>query len=51
MPAKISKNKDGSYAVRTPNATHAKHTTKKKALAQQKLLRAIEHGFVPRKNK
>lgn len=47
MPAKITKNKNGSYAVRTPNGTHAKHTTKKKAEAQKRLLNAIDHGWKP----
>lgn len=49
MPAKIHKNPDGSYRVETPNAVHAKKTTKKKAEAQARLLNAIEHNpdFVP----
>jgi hypothetical protein len=46
MPATVSKS-DGGYSVRTPNRVHAKHTTKKKALAQQRLLNAIDHGFKP----
>lgn len=51
MPAKISKNKSGGYTVKTPNMTHAKNTTKAKAEKQQRLLNAIDHGFVPTKNK
>jgi len=47
MPAKISKNKSGGYSVRTPNGVHAKGTTKKKAMAQQRLLNAIDHGYKP----
>lgn len=46
MPAKISKVK-GGYSVKTPNMTHAKKTTKEKAKKQQRLLNAIDHGWVP----
>ena len=45
MPVTITK-KDG-YEVRTPNKVHAKKTTKKKAEAQGRLLRAVEHGWKP----
>lgn len=51
MPAKITKNKDGSFKVTTPNAVHAKGTTKEKAEAQVRLLNAVDHGFVPDKQK
>lgn len=47
MPARVSKNKDGSYKVATPGGTKAKRTTKKKALAQKRLLNAIDHGWTP----
>ena len=47
MPAKVSKNADGTYRVKTPNATHAKGTTLEKAKKQQRLLNAIEHGWEP----
>ena len=47
MPAKVSKNRDGSYRVKTPNRVHAKRTTKQKAQAQQRLLNAIDHGWTP----
>lgn len=47
MPAKVKKNKNGSFSVRTPNAVHAKGTTKAKAVAQQRLLNAIDHGWKP----
>ncbi len=50
MPAKVYKVK-GGYGVRTPNAVHAKKTTKAKAKKQQRLLNAIDHGFVPGKTK
>ena len=46
MPANIKKVK-GGYKVSTPGGTKAKHTTKAKAEAQAKLLRAIDHGFKP----
>lgn len=46
MPVKISKTK-GGYRVTTPHGTKAKHTTKKKAEAQKRLLNAIEHGWRP----
>lgn len=47
MPAKVSKNADGSYRVATPNGVHAKRTTKAKAKAQQRLLNAVDHGWKP----
>lgn len=46
MPATIHKVK-GGYQVRTPNGVHAKHTTLEKAKAQQRLLNATEHGWMP----
>jgi len=50
MPVSIRKNKGGSYKVSTPNGVKAKHTTKAKAKAQERLLNAIEHNpnFKPR---
>jgi len=50
MPARIKK-VQGGYQVSTPNAVHAKRTTRGKATAQARLLNAIDHGFVPRKKK
>lgn len=52
MPEKITKVK-GGYRVSTPGGVKAKNTTKPKAEAQARLLRAIEHnpGFVPRNKK
>ena len=47
MPVITKRNKDGSYTVRTPGGVKAKHTTKKKAEAQKRLLNAVEHGFKP----
>lgn len=55
MPTKIrkitkGKNK-GKYRVSTPGGIKSKATTKEKAKAQDRLLRAIDHGFVPKKQK
>lgn len=47
MPAKVTKNSSGGYSVATPNGVHAKNTTLAKAKSQQRLLNAIDHGFVP----
>jgi len=46
MPEKITKVK-GGYRVSTPHGVKAKHTTKPKAEAQARLLRAVEHGWKP----
>ncbi len=46
MPAKVTKVK-GGYQVKTPNAVHAKKTTKAKAESQKRLLNAVEHGWEP----
>jgi len=35
------------YRVSSPHGVKAKHTTKKKAAAQVRLLRGVEHGFKP----
>jgi len=45
MPVTIKK-VDG-YRVSTPHGVKAKHTTKKKAKAQKRLLNAVEHGWKP----
>lgn len=52
MPVKVEKT-EGKWTVKTPTMTHAKGTTKKKAEAQARLLRAIEHNpnFKLRKTK
>jgi hypothetical protein len=47
MPVKVSKAK-GGYRVSTPGGVKAKHTTKKKAMKQKRLLNAIEHGYKPK---
>jgi len=46
MPVKIRK-KDSKFTVRTPGGVKAKGTTKAKAERQARLLRGVEHGFVP----
>ena len=43
MPIRITKT-DGKYRVSTPGGTKAKHTTLRKAKAQQRLLNALEHN-------
>jgi hypothetical protein len=45
MPVKLRK-VDG-VRVSTPGGVKAKSTTKAKAEAQARLLRAVEHGFKP----
>ena len=49
MPVKITKS-GGGYKVSTPHGIKAKHTTKAKAEAQQRLLNVVEHNpnFNPR---
>lgn len=51
MPAKIIKKANGKFEVKTPNEVHAKSTTKAKAVKQERLLNAIDHGFKPTKKK
>jgi hypothetical protein len=46
MPYKISKVK-GGYRVRSPHGVRAKKTSKKKAVAQVRLLQMHEHGIIP----
>ena len=45
MPVTIKK--VNGFQVSTPGGVKAKNTTRKKAKAQGRLLRAIEHGFKP----
>jgi len=47
MPVKIRRVSKGKYRVSTPSHVHAKATTKKKAKAQARLLRGVEHGWRP----
>lgn len=45
MPARVSKNRDGTYRVATPGGMKAGRTTKARAEAQQRLLNALDHGW------
>lgn len=47
MPYKMSKTKSGKYSVSSPHGKKSKGTTKKKAKAQMRLLRSVEHGWKP----
>lgn len=47
MPVVIRKLPSGKFRVKVGRRTTAKSTTKKKAMAQARLLRAIEHGWTP----
>lgn len=44
MPVKITKTPSGKYRVSTPGGVKAKSTSKGKALAQRRLLNAIENN-------
>lgn len=45
---KITKGKNkGKVRVSTPGGVKAKATTEEKAVAQERLLRAVEHGWKP----
>lgn len=46
MPYTMTKT-DGHYSVSSPHGIKSKRTTKKKAKAQIRLLRAVEHGWKP----
>ncbi len=47
MPVTQEKLRSGLTRVRTPGGVKAKGTTRKKADAQTRLLRGVEHGFKP----
>jgi hypothetical protein len=51
MPVKKRKLKSGKVRVSTPGGVKAKATTPAKAKAQERLLNAIDHGFVPTKKR
>jgi len=44
MPVMITKKEGGKYSVKTPGGMKAKGTTKEKAMAQRRLLNAVEHS-------
>lgn len=47
MPIRIRKTKGGRYRVTDKGRTTAKHTTKRKAKRQARLIRAVDHGWKP----
>ncbi len=47
MPTKVTRTPSGEYRVSTPSGVKSKGTTKQKALAQQRLLNAIDRGWKP----
>lgn len=49
MPYRVVKHPDGSVRVLSSHGVKAAATTPAKAKKQVRLLRAIDHGFVPRK--
>jgi len=51
MPYATRKLKDGKVKVVNTKTGHvlAKHTTMAKAMAQERLLKAVDHGWKPRK--
>ncbi len=50
MPVTIRK-KGSGYSVSTPSGIKAKKTSRTKAKAQARLLRAVEHGWKPTKKR
>lgn len=48
MPARIRAIGGGRYKVTTPNATHAKSTTKANAEGQARIINAYDHGWKPK---
>ena len=46
MPVSIE-DMDGGYRVKTPGGVKAKRTTLEKAMAQKRLLNAVDHGWTP----
>ena len=49
MPVKLTKLKSGKIRVRTPGGIKSKGSTLANAKKQERLLNAVEHGFVPKK--
>jgi len=47
MPVDITQISKRRYRVETPGGVKAKSTTKANALAQERLLNAVEHGWKP----
>lgn len=52
MPYKIVKHGSGFGVMNKDNGKmHSKHTTRQKAMAQMRLLMAVEHGWKPTNKK
>ncbi len=51
MPVRIRRLKGGKFRVTHGGKVSAKRTTRRKAMRQGRLLRAIRHGFVPRRRR
>jgi hypothetical protein len=47
MPYKKTKLKSGKYRLSGPSGVHAKASTKEDVEKQERLLRAVEHGWRP----
>jgi len=47
MPVKIEKLPGDEVRMSTPGGVKAKHTSFQKAMAQKRLLNAVEHGWTP----
>ena len=47
MPVTLSKTPSGKVQVSTPGGVKAKGTTMAKAKKQQRLLNAVDHGYIP----
>lgn len=47
MPVKLRKLKGGKVQVSTPNGVKSKGTSMENAKSQERLLNAIDHGWVP----
>lgn len=50
MPVKVRSIGHGKFRVSTPSGVHAKSTSKGNAIAQARILRAIDHGWKPDKS-
>ena len=46
MPVSVTKT-DGKYRVSTPHGVKSKGSTLRNAMAQKRLLNAVEHGWKP----
>lgn len=51
MPVKVEKMAGGMMRVSTPGGVKSKATSFQKAMAQKRLLNAVDHGWKPTKMK